>query len=108
MKQLLLLQHCFSIPKLTYFLRTSPCFMEERFLENFDKLIKDSLVQILNISLTECFYKQLTLPIAKGGLGLRLTTDLALSGYLSSVSATKSKAQLLLPTYVHRKISFGT
>ena len=91
---LFLLRHCFTIPKLTYFLRTSPCFMAINILENFDETIKDSLVDILNISLSESAYRQLTLPIVKGGLGLRLTTEIALSGYLSSVCATKSTARL--------------
>ena len=92
---LFLLQHCFAIPKLTYFLITSPCFMDEIVLEKFDITIKESLVDILNISLSVYAYKQLTLPIAKGGLGLHLTTEVALSGYLSSVCATKSTARLL-------------
>ena len=82
---LFLLRHCFAMPKLTYFLRTSPCFLEQDTLEKFDKIIKDTLVNILNISLPDTAYKQATLPIAKGGLGLRLATEIALSGFLSSV-----------------------
>ena len=39
---LFLLQHCFSIPKLTYFLRASPCFMVRNILENVDTTIKES------------------------------------------------------------------
>ena len=97
---LFLLRHCFAMPKLTYFLRTSPCFLEQDTLEKFDKIIKDTLVNILNISLPDTAYKQATLPIAKGGLGLRLATEIALSGFLSSVCATKSKARNLLPMNV--------
>ena len=97
---LFLLRHCFAIPKLTYFLRTAPCFMNESLLGNFDNTIKESLVDILNTSLSDFSYNQLTLPITKGGLGLRLTSEVALSGYLSSVCATKSTVRLLLPTNV--------
>ena len=98
---LFLLRHCFAMPKLTYFLRTSPCFLEQDTLENFDKIIKDSLVNILNISLPDMAHTQATLPIAKGGLGLRLATEIALSGFLSSVCATKSSVRLLLPMNVN-------
>ena len=61
---LFLLRHCFAIPKLIYFLRTTPCFMVESILGSFDKIIKDSLVDILNISLSTTAHKQLNLPIA--------------------------------------------
>ena len=98
---LFLLRHCFSMPKLTYFLRTAPCFLEQDTLENFDKIIKDTLINILNISLPDMAYNQATLPIAKGGLGLRLATEIALSGFLSSVCATKSTTRLLLPINVN-------
>ena len=42
-------------------------------------------------------YSQATLPIANGGLGLRLATDIALVGYLSSVCATSEIVKMLLP-----------
>ena len=45
-------------------------------------------------------YNQATLPIAKGGLGLRLASEIALSGFLSSVCATKLTTRLLLPINV--------
>ena len=52
---LFLSRHCFAIPKLTHFLRTSPCFIVGSMLKNFDK--KDSLVYILNISLSESAFQ---------------------------------------------------
>ena len=94
---LFLLSHCFGIPKLIYFLRSSPCFMSPDILEEFDTVIKDSVVDILNISLSEFSYEQLTLPITKGGMGLRLAKELAISGYLSSVCATENAVISLLP-----------
>ena len=38
-----LLKNCFSIPKLLYLLRTSPCFLQIVFLERYDKLLRNSL-----------------------------------------------------------------
>ena len=66
-------------------------------LEEFNNVIKDSVVNILNISLSDLAHSQLTLPIAKGGLGLRLATEIAISGYLSSVKASSSAVNSLLP-----------
>ena len=94
---LYLLRHCFAMPKLTYFLRTAPCFLKKNSLEKFDGIVKEALVNILNISLPQNAYSQATLPIANGGLGLRLATDIALVGFLSSVCATSETAQMLLP-----------
>ena len=34
-----LLKNSFSMPKLLYFLRTSPCFLQNDFLERHDKLL---------------------------------------------------------------------
>ena len=82
---LYLLRNCFAMPKLTYFLRSSPCFLKPNILKRYDTIIKDALVKILNIQLTEEAWSQATLPLAKGGLGLRPATEVALAGYLSSV-----------------------
>ena len=54
-------------------------------------------MSILNINLTESAYQQATLPIAYGGLGIRLATEVVLVGFLSSVCATSSTVQSLLP-----------
>ena len=86
------------MPKLTYFLRTAPCFLRPHTLEKFDVIVKESLVNILNINISRSSYEQATLPIANGGFGLRLATEIALVGYLSSVCATKVTSRLLLPT----------
>ena len=94
---LFLLRHCFGIPKLIYFLRTAPCFMKNDILEEIDDIIKNSLISILNIELPERAYQQATLPIAYGGLGIRLATDIAVVGYLSSVCASAPMVQNLLP-----------
>ena len=79
---LFLLSHCFGIPKFTYFLSSLPCFLIPEILEDFDKVIKKSAADILNISLSELSYSQLTLTIDKGGMGLRSATEIAISGFL--------------------------
>jgi hypothetical protein len=94
---LYLLRNCFAMPKLTYFLRSSPCFLKPNILKRYDTIIKDALVKILNIQLPEEAWSQATLPVAKGGLGLRPATEVALAGYLSSVHASSGIVQSLLP-----------
>ena len=97
---LYLLKNCFAMPKLTYFLRSSPCFLKPAILERYDIIIKDALVKILNIQLPEDAWSQATLPVAKGGLGLRPASEVALAGYLSSIHASSGIVQSLLPTNV--------
>ena len=71
--------------------------MENHTLEKFDKIVKNSLEDILNIELHERAYNQATLPIVLGGLGLRPAMEVALVGFLSSVCATKVITRSLLP-----------
>ena len=94
---LFLLQNCFSVPKLTYFLRTAPCFLDENILITYDKIIHQSLIDILNIQILDAALNQATLPISKGGLGLRPAMEVALSGFLSSMCATEKLTGDLLP-----------
>ena len=95
---LFLLRNVFSMPKLTYFLRSSPCFLNPSILSKYDSVIKNALIKILNIPMSEEAWNQATLPISKGGLGFRPAMEVALAGYLSSVHATKQVVQSLLPT----------
>ena len=64
---LFLLRNCFSIPKLTYFLRTAPCFTEEELLKDYDVLTKISLKKILNVQIDKSALSQCALLINLGG-----------------------------------------
>ena len=97
---LYLLKNCFAMPKLTYFLRSSPCFLKPAILESYVTIIKDALIKILNIQLPEEAWSQATLPVAKGGLGLRPATEVAIAGYLSSINASSGIVQSLIPINV--------
>ena len=95
---LYLLKNCFAMPKLTYLLRSSPCFLKPEILNRYDTIIKDALVKIMNVQLPDEAWSQATLPVAKGGLGLQPATEVVLAGYLSSVNATTGIVQSLLPS----------
>ena len=94
---LYLLRNVFSIPKLTYFLRTAPCFLETEVLRHYDSLLKDALQVILNVNLKDSAWDQSTLPVSKGGLGVKLASELSVPAYLSSVCASESLTNSLLP-----------
>ena len=99
-----LLRHCFAIPKLMYFLRCAPSFHFIDVLQDYDHHLRLGLENILNVKLEEKSWLQSTLPVSKGGLGIRLTSDLALPAFLSSAHSTFLGANSLLP----ENISTGT
>ena len=93
---LYLLKNCMAIPKLLYFLRTAPCFLNPDLLAEYDEEIKIGLENILNVKMTDQIWAQASLPTKLGGFGIRKTTELAISGYLSSVSAAEQGVKDLL------------
>ena len=93
---LFLLKHCLSIPRLTYFLRCSPCY-KNGILDRYDELIKETLKAILNVKLEEEAWIQSTLPVASGGLGIRKAKDIAPSAFLASAHGASVGMLNLLP-----------
>ena len=65
---LFLLKNCFSIPKLSYTLRTSPCYTHQLLVE-YDAIIQSTLESIMNVTLSGDAWEQSTLPVANGGIG---------------------------------------
>jgi len=51
---------------------------------NFDDIMRNALVSILNVNLNNNQWLQASLPIKKGGLGIRRLQDVALPAFLSS------------------------
>ena len=83
-----LLKSSFSIPKLLYILRSSPCLNYPELLAKYDDILYSSLESICNIRLDIDARKQASLPAALGGLGLGSASVLAICGYLSSVGSS--------------------
>ena len=94
---LLILKNALSAPKLIYILRTSPC-SDNQVLDEFDNTLRASLTTIANCSLSDTAWAQATLPVAKGGLGIRSVAALAPSAYLASAAATLDLQRRLLPS----------
>ena len=95
-----LLRNCYAIPKLTYFLRTAPTFKNADTLKLYDLELKKILEGILNIKMDDSAWDQSSLPVKKGGLGIRKATDLALPCFISSAYGASGGINALLPDYV--------
>ena len=81
-----ILKNCLSIPKLTYLLRSTPCFECKKELEAFDTAIMNT-EKINNVTFGKDSWSQASLSIRHGGLSLRSTADLSLPYFLSSYFA---------------------
>ena len=99
-----LLHHAYSIPKMLYILRSSPCFLSSQ-LEEFDHLQRLILSDIANINLVDndSVWTQASLSVRSGGLGIRSAVQLASSAFLASALApqTSSTRSFLLGYLTH-------
>ena len=94
---LYLLKNCFLLPKLLYTLRTVPTWKNPEMLRAFDELQRKILEETLNVDINEPRWRQASLPVKKGGLGIRKVEDLALPGYFSSLHSVRELSSILLP-----------
>ena len=81
-----LLKNCFSMPKLTYLLRSSPSFQHPDLLDDFDDYLKSCATDICNVSFDDIGWIQATLSIRLGDIGLCRASHLALPAYFASIS----------------------
>lgn len=92
---MILLRSCFGAAKLTFVLRTAPCW-DDPLLQKMDNQLRSGVEKILNVELDDVQWKQATLPIRDGGLGIRQVSMLASSAYLASAASTKSLGSTIL------------
>lgn len=98
-----ILKNCFSIPKLTYLLRTSAYFKYEHLLNKIDEDIKNTLQSICNSEFNTQKWSIVTLPVRSGGLGIRKASEICLPAFLSSISSVTN-----LVTSIHSDLSDET
>ena len=63
-------------------------------------MIRSTLQSVLNVALSDEAWEQATLPVAKGGLGIRRASDITLPAFLSSVAGSQALVSLLLPQHL--------
>lgn len=92
-----LLKNCLAIPKLTYFLRTTPLWFLPSILKETDGLFKACLESILNLQLDDKSWSLASLPISFGGLGIRRLSDICIPAFLASAFGCSDfiKSQIL-------------
>jgi hypothetical protein len=91
-----LLKNCFALPKLQYILRASPAYRCNEDLEAFDKVLVEALSSISNVSMVGESLHQAILPVRLGGLGIRMSKDIALPAFVSSLHSVQSLVDVLL------------
>ena len=85
--EFVLLRSCFSLPKVSYSLRTTPptpALLD--MWQIFDDHVRSTLSRILGSNLDDTSWLQATLPTSKCGLGLRIASSHASSAFLSSLT----------------------
>jgi type IV pilus biogenesis protein CpaD/CtpE len=60
-------------------------------------MLRECLANITNTEMTEKVWQQATLPVSKGGLGIRRTEELALSAFLASVYSVQHVILMIVP-----------
>jgi hypothetical protein len=92
---LVLLKASCGAPKLMHILRSSSCFGHS-LLEDIDCSLRSSLTAITNVQLSDDQWRQASLPVKAGGLGIRSVSTIASSTFLASEFSTNQLQTLLL------------
>ena len=71
-------------------------FLEEDILKEYDSYIRKGLEAILNVKISDNIWDQASLPTKMGGLGIRKTTELSISAYISSVTSAEPGVREIL------------
>ena len=71
-------------PRFSYLLRSSPLYRDKQLLQSIDNLVRDTLSATTNVSLDEPAWKQATLPVWYGGIGVRSVETLSLPCFIAS------------------------
>ena len=93
---LFLLRNCFSIPKLLFTLRSSPCHVALDQLQGLDGVIRASASSICNTCFDDTGWQLASLPVAKGGIGLRAPSLVADPAYNASVHVCQPLVESIL------------
>ncbi|GAU94935.1 hypothetical protein RvY_06633 [Ramazzottius varieornatus] len=94
---LFLLKNCLSLPKLLYILRRSPTFSCLPSLQAFDETIRKCAGKIANIAMDDTVWRQSSLPVSRGVLGIRRVDELALPAFLASVHSAFDLMKQIYP-----------
>ncbi|KAF0297116.1 hypothetical protein FJT64_005439 [Amphibalanus amphitrite] len=83
-----LLKSYVSLPRVLYLLRSSPAYRHPALLVKIDETVRCGMEAITNVRLRGDSWRQATLPVNLGGLGVRMVTDVALPAHIASQVAS--------------------
>ena len=103
---LFFLSHHSSAPRLNYLLHTAPMHLQPERQQGIDDNVKDTAINISNVQMDDKAWKQASLPVRHGGVGLCSVGSLALPCYLSSLNKSEPIVRQLLkqnnlPKFAH-------
>jgi hypothetical protein len=93
---LFLLKNSLSIPRLVYLLRCCPAWKILQMLDDFDQVMRNGLSAIANVIIDDQTWAQASLPVSKGGLGIRSARDLSIPAFLASIACTSDLVSSIL------------
>jgi len=91
-----LLRQVFFLPRLSYIIRSAPCFLSEE-LVFLDTTVRSLMSRVANLEFTDIMWTQATLPVRWGGLGVRSAVKLAPCAFLASAAGAADLCSALLP-----------
>ena len=94
--ELHLLRSCLSLCKLNHIIRTVPGFKINDVLMQFDSGLHHSLEALSSSSVSDLAWKQATLPVRLGGLGLREASRSSSAAFVGSCNSSRQVSLRLL------------
>ena len=91
-----LLKTAFSLTRLLFLLRSSPCYRHSDDLAPYGECTRSTAESICNVLFDDTCWKQGKQAVRFGGIRLRSASDLALSAYLSSRECDRRLASTIL------------
>ena len=101
--QLCLTRSTQSIVKFIYSMRTCDPLSIQPCLQRFDRIQSSALESIIGAALTPQAVQQASLPVSKGGLGLRKASSHCFAAFLSSTAQTTHIVDGILHNFPHRR-----
>ena len=99
-----ILKNAFSLPRLLFLLRSSPCYRHSDDLAPYDECTRTTAESNFNVQFDDTGWKQAKLPVRFGGLRHRFAGDQALPAYLSSRESCRRLVYAILPPPSDRSV----
>ena len=104
--ELHLLRSCLGVCKVNHFLRTVPPNSILPQLQLFDSNLRYSLSRVCNASVSDQAWRQATLPLSLGGLGLRKASCVSPAAFLGSCVGSQGLCARLLALFHDSTVTF--